>query len=368
MYTYGDSKSAKTWSNIPFFLTTTLEEKGYIVHRINIQRFKFVQRVFNKICRMVNQDTGMEFQRLGLNAKLVNRIMRKSLRKFPNADLLISTNFSYSPSSVCTTIPSILLCDWTLEYLIRHFKRREPSYWEEREIKRQDKEIEKSDYVVTLFPRIKEDMDAYYKTNNIYYLGNVLNTAINPENNVDIAEKYRNRKILFIGQKKYLDSLLVILEAIKSYNDNSTQTINLDIIGMNSAPGMEKYENVEYYGYLDKTDELERKLYYRLMSEASICINTSDNWGGFSSIVEALYFYTPVITSRYSEFVETFGEEIPFGVYCNNNTEEIESAFRTILDNDEEKYCELCQQSHCSVEQFTWGGYVERLIDLVGEK
>ena len=27
VYTYGDSKSAKTWSNIPFFLTTTLEEK-----------------------------------------------------------------------------------------------------------------------------------------------------------------------------------------------------------------------------------------------------------------------------------------------------------------------------------------------------
>ena len=37
IFTYGDSNKISTWSNVPYFFTTTLEKKGIIVNRINIR-------------------------------------------------------------------------------------------------------------------------------------------------------------------------------------------------------------------------------------------------------------------------------------------------------------------------------------------
>lgn len=365
VYTYGDSNSAKTWSNVPYFLVNTLIEKGYTVHQVNILKFNFIQKVFNKLCRTINKDTGIEFSRLPLNAKIVKKIMNKSIAQYPSADLLISTNFSFSPASVCDDVPSLMLCDWTFEYLIRHFKKREPTRLEKKEIVRQDQEIRKSDYVVTLFPQIKEDMEQYYNSNNIYYLGNVLNTAVEPDDLADAEKKYHHKKILFVGQKKYMDSLLAIIEAVKRYNVDEIDRIHLDVIGIGNIPEVEGNDDITMFGYLDKTREEEKAKYYRLLSDASLCINTSENWGGFSSIIEAMYFYTPVVTSEYGEFVNTFGKQIDFGCYCENNVEDIIKAFQEILNSEKDEYIEKCKNAHNAVKQFTWSSYVDRMIELV---
>lgn len=35
-FTKGDSADISTWSNVPYFFTRTLEEKGVTVHRVNM--------------------------------------------------------------------------------------------------------------------------------------------------------------------------------------------------------------------------------------------------------------------------------------------------------------------------------------------
>ena len=366
VFTYGDANSTKTWSNVPYFFSNTLEEKGYIVHRVNVKKYNLLQRLFNKLTRIIFKNTAIEFSFTSLNAKIVNRVMKKAVKKYFNAEILIATNFSYSPASVSDKI-SVIFSDWTFEYLIRHFKKRTPSRWEKKEIIRQDKEIEKSDYVISLFPEIAEDMKKYYKNPNIYYLGNVINSDLYRIEDVDIRKKYNCNKILFIGQKKYINSAKEIIKALEIINSKEIR-IELNIIGMNSEDFKKLPNYVHCYGYLDKTNIDEKNKYYKIIMESKCSINTSEQWAGFSSMIENMYYYLPVITSPYSEFIKTFGDKIEFGLYCNNNVNEIVECLEKIFDLSEKEYMILSKNAHAAVENFTWSNYMEKLLRLILNK
>jgi glycosyltransferase involved in cell wall biosynthesis len=120
-------------------------------------------------------------------------------------------------------------------------------------------------------------------------------------------------------------------------------------------------ENVFCYGYLDKGNENDRKLYYKLFREATIYINTTPKWSAFSASIEAMYFYTPVVVTPYGEFVETFGKEINFGSYCEINSPDLigEKIKNILIDAS---YEELCVCAHQAVKEFTWSEYIEKLI------
>ena len=93
-------------------------------------------------------------------------------------------------------------------------------------------------------------------------------------------------------------------------------------------------KDIYCYGYLDKGKDEDRKTYYDLFRRAKIFINTTPKWGAFSATIEAMYFYTPVIVAPYNEFVKTFGGDIQFGAYCDQNLpDEIEKNIRSILNN-----------------------------------
>jgi hypothetical protein len=46
VFTYGNASKLSTWSNVPYFFTETLEEKGIKVNRINIQPNKIFKTIY----------------------------------------------------------------------------------------------------------------------------------------------------------------------------------------------------------------------------------------------------------------------------------------------------------------------------------
>lgn len=366
VFTEGDSNDSSVWSNVPYFLTKTLEEKGYTVHRINVDGNPLLKCIYDKfLCRVLRhtifKKTSYAYERSILYALETCFYMKNAVKHFPGTSIYISTSFSFSPASY-TSKPSILFCDWTYEYYIRHFLSRKPDCLERHAIRRQDRVIEKASSVFVLFPNIAEYMKQYYQNKNIFYLGNVINTDTVISDLAVINTKQSTKNILFIGLKKYKEGAAALIHAISLLRNNGDD-IKLDIIGMDADTFSTFPDFVKYHGYLNKNIDAEKALYNSLLNSAAVYVNTTPKWAGFSSCLEALYHYTPVITTPYPSFTDTFGTSIPFGYYCNSNTPEaIASYISTLLELPAGKYLAMCNAAHESVLDFTWSSYVDKLL------
>lgn len=375
--TMGDANSVDTWSNVPYFFTKTLEKKGYIVHRVNIEPnsaiLKIAAKIFDKLYITLfnpeKKSSVYNFTRTTLAYNVVNKKIREAVKQYPNTELIISTNLSHSGSSV-SNIKSLMFGDWTISHIIEKRLEREPNFWEKRSIKKQDEEIRKSNYNVVLFPDVYEYMKEYYKTDNIYYLGNVINSEII---DVDIDSLYKNRRksntLLFIGRKAYISSAKSLIKAVEMLNKDKVDNFyRVKLIGMTEDDFEEKSEYVEYMGYLSKGDADQKKKYYDSVLNSLAVINTTEKWSGASSMIECMYYGTPVITSPYEAFVETFGEDINFGYYSSNKPEDIKGFIESLGTMPEEEYRQICKNSNEAVKDFTWDNYIEKVVTLAGLK
>ena len=83
-------------------------------------------------------------------------------------------------------------------------------------------------------------------------------------------------------------------------------------------------------------------------------------------MIEAMYFYTPVIVYPCTEFVDEFGEEIEFGKYLKDS----KYLAQTILEVwSQRDYQKMAQKSHDRVSNYTWTHFVDELLsDVVSLK
>ena len=94
---------------------------------------------------------------------------------------------------------------------------------------------------------------------------------------------------MFIGDAKYVEGLQVLILAYMLLK-KSFPELTLTIVGHETAYLEPLPDGVISYGYLDKGQESSRELFYSLLKQARIYVNTTPKWGGFSSILEAWIF------------------------------------------------------------------------------
>jgi len=286
--------------------------------------------------------------------------IRKAIREHPSSDAFIFLTFSFSSAGL-TNKPTVQFCDWTYDYYFSYFQERTPDYFEKQCIKRENSQIERSDMVVALFPGAARYMRKKYRNRNICYIGNVVNSLYDATDLSAPGRKKDSSHILFVGSRKYTDGARSLIIAFQKARQRYPQ-LRLHIIGMESADFETLPEEVCCYGYLDKGKVSDRDVYYQLLRQARIFINTTPKWGAFSATVEAMHFYTPVITSPYADFAETFGHEIDFGYYCDNNSPLLIEKYIMELMNDN-AYESLCINAHNAVAMFTWSAFIEKFLE-----
>lgn len=365
----GDPARLSTWSNVPYFLTKTLEEKGIKVNRVNLHpgtnRFhKLFYKLWNVFSKGVFRNKFYTYRRTGLYFWLTNRKIKKAVTRYPNSDAFISMTYNVSARHF-TDKPVVLFSDWTTDYDARVFRGVSPSelsYHERKIIERQRRNIESADCVICLFPGIAADMQQVYKNPDIHYIGNVVNTLYEPEKETLLPRKQQSADILFVGKKHYLKGAEELLEAFRQLRQTMPEA-RLHIIGIKAGKLGVLPEGTTCYGYLAKENPDACKTYYDLLSRCRLFINTTPRWGAFSASVEAMYHYMPVIITPYSEFVTTFGKEIPFGTYHSENAgaETLCREMKTLLtDPDFEKKAEA---AHNAVSGMTWNNFVNNLLE-----
>jgi hypothetical protein len=308
------------------------------------------------------------------------RKIRKAILQNPHADLCLFMGYGFY--NKWNNIPSLLFSDWTTEMDIQ--KKRKPNFLEKRIIQQEEEAINNAQYVISLFPVCCEEMKKRYPKANIHFLGgNVINDLsgirlkVKGERLEDISrdiyvedlieKKAKSKKLLFIGRKTtYLEAAKKLIEAYKLLKQEEVyKDYSLDIVGCAESDFDSLPEGVTCYGFLNKSDERDRKTYYDLLLGAKVLVNANPKWGAFSSTVEAMYYYTPVIVSPYQDFVENFGEKIDFGVYSQEfRAENLANDIKTVINS--ENYTEMCNFAHENVKSYTWENYVELVAELIG--
>ncbi|PKL26956.1 MAG: hypothetical protein CVU90_15265 [Firmicutes bacterium HGW-Firmicutes-15] len=364
---WGNAQDAKTWSNIPHFLVSSLTAHGLVVNTVDLSKNQFlfekVGNLVNKILsRIMKQYIFFDYSRTILFDLIVNRKLKKVAKEFNTTDLFICLSFSYSMKEFTDT-KVVMLCDWTIEYAIKTFSHRSPFWFEKHAINRQNYLMGDADFVITLFPDVKR----YYqeKFDRIRYIGNVVNSPVIASDAVEglIKSKFMCNKILFIGKESYLNGLIPLMESIEIINN--LVPIRLDVIGMKEKLKKKKSNNIIFHGYLDKSNTQQESKYYALVSEAKVIVNVTPEWAGFSSMIECMYYGTPVIVTKYKNFVDTFGDPIPFGFYCNNEVPNIVQSIIKILEMNYETYHGLANSAHVATSEFSWQSYVKKLLNML---
>ncbi|GBU07134.1 hypothetical protein AwDysgo_04650 [Bacteroidales bacterium] len=206
-------------------------------------------------------------------------------------------------------------------------------------------------------------MKEQYSNKNINYIGNVINAMEQPSKANITAQKNKSNKLLFIGNKAYKEGAECLIKSFASLKAHYYD-LTLDIIGMQESDFTELPQGVCCHGYLNKGNENDLNIFYELMRESKIFINTTPKWGAFSATLEAMYFYTPIIISPYKEFIETFGPHIDFGYFCElNQTVLLTENIKIILDLPYEKFDKLCVNAHSAVADYSWANYIDKFLE-----
>lgn len=371
VFSYGDAQDPQIWSNVPYCATKALEKQGVTIHYVDFSPQRPIGKaligLFNKISRFINgRDTQLLWQHLSIFRRRCTHTVLKAVEMHPNADLMLFFTFSQSGMHK-THVPSVLFCDFTIDYVIKCILQRKPSAIEKRLIKQQDEVISSSDLMISLFPQATEYYKQRYSTCGIYGIdGHVINSFIDlPPMEETIGNKIGSNSVVFIGRKKYRQAALTLIKSINGYNKKHNKELNVEIIGMTGQElGIGEAANIKCYGVLNKSTEAERNKYYDIVIHAKCIVNTAANWAGISSIVEAMWFYTPVITSEYNDFVKIFGNHLSFGYYCAaEDCEDLENKIECMMAKDEHGYKQMCIDAHNAVSEFTWDNCIGKVIN-----
>lgn len=363
----GDSRRISTWSGVPFFHCKEMERQGIIVHRADIGlpgwRLVLWDKTFRRFMKIFCHDNMLDGYRSFISYLRLSWTVFIETRKHKSAAAVII--YGYPPFwQRVTKLPVIYLGDWTFSYFVEEKKHRRPDFFERRYITKETACIDNSVLTISLFDNCADYMRTVCSSRaNIRHIpGNVINCAIEPSADV-IQRKNKKRSILFVGRSHYLKGLEMLMDALPAIR-NVYPDIILNVIGI--SPEMvsgKRHDGVMFHGYLHKEIQEECSSFYDLLADASVIVNPNPEWAGYSSLMEAMYYYTPVVVSPFESFVRDFGSELDFGAYCS--LDDVAEKILAVLSS--EQFTELCEAAHRHVKDYTWENYTKCFIRLIEE-
>ena len=120
VFSYGDSNSASTWSNVPFLFCRSLERQGFNLERVDFRAHYRVRhiwfRIVSKIFDMLQIKQSLDFSHSRLCYFIAMRKIRRAIKK--HRDSCCNLFFSYYFADFSQKTPTVLWSDWSknIEY------------------------------------------------------------------------------------------------------------------------------------------------------------------------------------------------------------------------------------------------------------
>lgn len=342
-----------------------MERQGVVVHRADIGlpgwRLILWDKTFRRFMKIFCRDNMLDGYRSFISYLRLSWTVFIETHKHKSATALII--YGYLPFwQRVTKIPVIYLGDWTFSYFVEEKEHRQPDFFERRYITKETECVNNSILTISLFDNCADYMRTVCssKANIRHIPGNVINCAIEPGGDV-IQRKRKKNSILFVGRSHYLQGLEILLDALPTIR-NVYPDIILNVIGISQEMvSGKRHDGVLFHGYLRKEIPEQCVSFYDLLADASVIVNPNPEWAGYSSLVEAMYYYTPVVVSPFDSFVCDFGRELDFGLYCSKD----DVAHKILEVLESVKYESYCISSHERVKSFTWENYTRNFLKQV---
>lgn len=370
---YGDSTSPKAWSNVPFLFSENLKKQGFEILRLDISPNEKHERLWNKypgrILSRFFRNQQFEFLKTPISRNIAYRKIKKAVTSNPDLHFVIFLSFDFY--NKFSNTPSLLLHDWSYDMIILDRQKRKPYFFEKWFINYQNIAFNKSELVISLFQDAQKIISERHKK-QVHHLGiNVVNDInFNKPTPQEILERKKNSQdLLLIGSMKYLLGARKLVQAVRTLQ-KEFPNLKINIINVpKDKLLLEEGDNfVKCYNYLDKGDPEQNKQYYELLINAKILVNPSEIWAAYSSTIECMFYYTPIIIKPYDAFVLDYGEKNDFGVYLQNTeVPTIVDSIRSILMMDAETYTKLCLRANELVKDQTWENYTKKVVDLMDD-
>lgn len=367
VFAIGSPHRAKTWSNVPFFFTRTLEQQGYRVMMVNIAPPRLIQLLFDvpwrNVCRLVGYKTRFSFLRSALNRWFTKLKIKRTLALNPEGHCVFMT-YSFGAGK---GRPYTLFCDQTFEQLITYFDERKPNRLEVPAINEERQNLLGAELVIALFPESAKALADEYG-GKVKYYGNVINLEQVKVDPAELLARKRNsNEVLFIGNRKYMEGLQVLAEAVKLLNRGTGPQVTVHVVGMERKDLPKAPANMRFHGYLDKDVPSQKSMYIDLLERCRLFINPTPKWASFSASCEALYYYTPVMIVPYNEFTRTFGDVNGVGyALASSNPRKVAEAIGSMFA-DEETWMAKAMAGHQATGKMSWDRYVRHFLDDLAE-
>jgi glycosyltransferase involved in cell wall biosynthesis len=370
-FSNGSADSASTWSNIPYLFSKTLEKKGIKVRKVNLFLHPYLYNFYDLFIRRLLKLLYLPFGIVPNYSShtrwyeyLGNKAIKKAVRLYKNADYCIFINYLFY--NQYSDLPSLLLSDWPTTFDIQK-SGRQPNVMDRRLLAQESKAINNATHVISIFQVRADAMKHDYPNANISFLGgNVINNFYDKDLDVKsiLDIKTKSNSILFIGKPdRYKESAKKVIAAYEILRQDNPD-LNLNIIGMTDDDLGRKSNDVHAFGFIHKDVPSERDLYYKLLIEAKVLVNPTPKWAAYSSLIEAMYFYTPVVVTPFVDFVAEFGENINFGIYNNDFTVDcIANNIKSLISTM--NYQKMCNFAHENVKDYSWNSYIDKIINLI---
>ncbi|WP_347218643.1 glycosyltransferase [Chryseobacterium sp.] len=370
---YGDSNSPKAWSNVPFLFSENLKMQGYEILRVDLSPSKKYETLWNKypgrILSRFFPNQQYEFIKTPISRMLAYKKIKKVVKNNPDLYFVIILSFDFY--NKFSNTPSLLFHDWSYDMVILDRLKREPYFFEKWFIKYQHKAFNNSELVISLFKDAQKLISERHGK-QVHHLGSNVVNDINfnkPTFQEILEKKKKSEELLLIGSMKYLLGARKLVEAVRILQkDFPNLTLNIINIPKDRLLLQDTDRNIICYEYLDKGDPEQNIQYYNLVTKARILVNPSEIWAAYSSTIECMFYYTPIIIKPYEAFALDYGEESDFGIYLQNTeVSDIVDSIRTILTMNEEEYTKLCLRAHELVKDQTWETYTKKVIELMNK-
>lgn len=368
---YGDSTSPKAWSNVPFLFSENLKKQGFEILRLDISPNEKQEILWNKyIGRFLSRffrNQQYSYLKTPLSRSIVYSKIKKVIKQHP--DLYFTIILSFDFYNKFNSVPTLLLHDWTYDMIILDRQKRKPYFFEKWSIKHQNTAFKKSEIVVTLFKDSQKIISERHGK-QVQHLGSNVVNNINPNKpkpNEILEKKKYSQELLLIGSMKYIEGGRKLIQAQRILRkDFPNLTINFVNLPKDRLLLEETDRNIICHDYLDKSNLEQNKQYYELLIKAKILVNPSEIWAAYSSTIECMYYYTPIIIKPYDAFTLDYGNKNDFGIYLQDTeVPTIVEAIRSILTMDESDYFKLCNKAHELVKDQTWENYTQKIVNLM---
>ena len=390
----GPVYAPQTWSNVPACLLHALKAKNIEVVTVNLAPLRVLKALY-LICsygrRRRYPDSSFDYFRSSIHQAYVRLKLKVVTWALHDHVPLIVLSFSFPLRT--GTRPSVLISDWTYEHYIREHLCRRPDVLESRAIATEQRALQAADLVVSIFPAIAKGLARSVNRDGVCYLGHGVNHLPDPlisrqqprspnpvaslrlplpaNERLSPTSRAKNRRqsgsILFVGGRRYLEALQLLLKAFAVIQKREHAAFTIDVIGFSQASLMKlgAPPGVVGHGYLDKSCSRDFKAYQDLFSRASVFVNVSPCWLGFSSMLEALAHGIPAIVAPHPELEHMFPSPAPFLVHCAYGKGEqaavdLSDTILSVINSSNYESISLSAQQAAS--GYTWDSFVSRLI------